>query len=63
MVHSRQYNFEDLLGLTKSLSYAPKENETYYEEFINGVKDIFDKYSKNGYVAFDFHAEMFIGEI
>lgn len=63
VVHSRQYSFEDLLGLTKSLSYAPKENETYYEEFIRGVKDIFDRYSKNGYVAFDFHTEIFIGEI
>lgn len=63
VIHSRQYTIDDLLGLTKSLSYAPKENEEYYEEFINGVKGIFDKYSENGYVTFDFHAEVFIGRV
>lgn len=63
VIHSRQYTLNDLLGLTKSLSYAPKENEEYYQEFVSGVEDIFNKYSKEGYVIFDFHAEVFIGKV
>lgn len=52
----------ELFELLKK-EYNLNENETYYEEFMNGVKGIFDKYSKNGYVTFDFNAEMFIREI
>lgn len=63
VIHSRKYSIDDLIGLTKSLSYAPKENEAYYDEFINEAKEIFDKYSVDNYVTFDFHTEMFIGQI
>ena len=30
-IHSKQYNLEMLIGLSKSLSYAPKEDEIYYD--------------------------------
>lgn len=52
-----------LIGLSKSLSYAPKEDSEYYDEFINGIITIFNKYKKDDIVSFDFHTEMFIGKV
>lgn len=52
-----------LIGLSKSLSYAPKEDSEYYDEFINGIITIFNKHKKDDIVRFDFHTEMFIGKI
>ena len=49
--------------LSKSLSYAPKEDSEYYDEFINGIITIFNKYKKDDIVHFNFHTEMFIGKI
>ena len=62
-IHAKDYTLDMLIGLTKSLSYAPKEDSEYYEEFINGIITIFNKYKKNDIVRFDFHTEMFIGKI
>lgn len=42
-IHSKQYNLEMLMSLSKSLSYGPKENEIYYDEFIKGIIEIFNK--------------------
>ena len=61
--HSNEYTLEMLIGLSKSLSYAPKENEEYYDEFINGIIDIFNKYQIEEKVCFDFHTEMYIGKV
>lgn len=63
IVHSRKYSLEELVGLTKSLSYAPSDGDELYDEFINGVVDIFERYQDSGFVNFDFHAEMFIGKV
>lgn len=62
-IHSKEYNLEMLIGLSKSLSYAPKEDEIYYDEFIKGIIEIFNKYQIDDYVRFDFHTEMYIGKV
>lgn len=62
-IHSKKYTLKMLIGFSKSLSYAPKENDEYYEEFINGIINIFNKYQKKNNVTFDFHTEMYIGKI
>lgn len=62
-IHSKQYNLEMLVGLSKSLSYAPKEGDIYYDEFIKGIIEIFNDYQNNDYVRFDFHTEIYIGRI
>lgn len=62
-MHSKTYTLHMLIGLSKSLSYAPKEDSEYYNEFIDGIISIFNKYKKDGVVRFDFHTEMFIGKI
>ena len=62
-IHSKDYTLDMLIGLTKSLSYAPKEGSEYYDKFINGIITIFNKYKKNDIVRFDFHTEMFIGKV
>ena len=62
-IHSKDYNLDMLIGLSKSLSYAPKEDSEYYDEFINGIITIFNKHKKDDIVRFDFHTEMFIGKI
>ena len=62
-IHSKLYSLEMLIGLTKSLSYAPKEESSLYVEFMEGIIKIFNKYQKNNYVCFDFHTEMYIGNV
>lgn len=62
-IHSKEYSLEMLIGLSKSLSYAPKEDENYYDEFIKGIIEIFNKYQINNHVRFDFHTEMYIGKV
>lgn len=62
-IHSKNYTSDMLIGLSKSLSYAPKEDNEYYNDFIGGIISIFNKYEKDGIVHFDFHTEMFIGKI
>ena len=62
-IHSKNYTLDMLIGLSKSLSYAPKEDSEYYNEFIDGVISIFNKYKNNDVVRFDFHTEMFIGKV
>ena len=61
--HSKNYTFNMLIGFSKSLSFAPKEGEEYYNEFIDGITTIFNKYKKNDIVQFDFNTEMYIGKI
>ncbi|MGN1380919.1 MAG: class I SAM-dependent methyltransferase [Bacilli bacterium] len=62
-IHSKEYSLEMLIGLSKSLSYAPKEDDIYYDEFVKGIIDIFNKYQNDDYVRFDFHTEMYIGKV
>ena len=62
-IHSKKYTIDMLVGLSKSLSYAQKENSEYYKEFIDGIVSIFNKYKKDDKVYFDFHTEMFIGKV
>lgn len=52
-----------LIGFSKSLSFAPKEKNEYYNDFINGIITIFNKYQKDEVVQFDFNTEMYIGKI
>lgn len=63
VIHSKKYSLKELIGLTKSLSYAPSDNNPLYDEFINEVIKIFNKYSVDDTVTFDFHTEMFIGRV
>ena len=45
------------------LWYNLKKGDEYYNEFIEGVIDIFNKYKKDDIVRFDFNTEMYIGKI
>lgn len=49
----RPYTFdrEAWLGRNFSSSYAPKEGDSNYEEFVNGLLKIFDNYSVDGVVT------------
>lgn len=61
--HDKDYNVNMLIGLSKSLSFAPKKGYKYYDEFLDGVISIFNKYKKDNVVRFDFNTEMYIGKI
>ena len=62
-IHSKKCSIDMLVGLSKSLSYAPKENSEYYKEFIDGIVSIFNKYKKDNKVHFYFYTEMLIGKV
>lgn len=61
--HDNDYNIDMLIGLSKSLSFAPKKGYQYYNEFLDGIIAIFNKYKKDDVVRFDFNTEMYIGKI
>ena len=46
--NSMEQTFEEFCGGMLSTSFAPDKTSEDYERFINDVKAIFDKYSKNG---------------
>lgn len=56
-------NCAGLLGRALSLSYTPLEGNTRYEEFIDGIKEIFAKYNLNDNVELFYKTEIFVGEL
>ena len=55
--------FEGLLGGSLSASFAPQPGEEYYEEYKNGLKDIFDRYSKEGRIEVRFVTVCYYGKL
>ncbi|WP_407310091.1 class I SAM-dependent methyltransferase [Desulfosporosinus sp. SB140] len=54
---------EEYVGGSLSSSYAPSESDENYEEFIAGLKRLFEKYSSNGKILLPNKTHVYIGEI
>ncbi|HWT27032.1 MAG TPA: methyltransferase domain-containing protein [Mobilitalea sp.] len=55
--------YEGLLGGILSASYSPKPEDDNYNDFVNGIKDIFDKYSKDDMIKAKFKTVCFYGQL
>lgn len=62
-VVQEKYDLEGLLGLGLSISSTPLPRDEDYEEFVEKVDKIFNKYSRNNQVVFDLHCNIQIGKI
>lgn len=63
MPNSQQFDFDGLKGRLLSSSYVPGKNHAQYENMLNELKVIFDKYNKNGIINFGYVTEIYTGKL
>lgn len=61
--NDRLLTLEAYIGGSLSASYAPTESDENYKEFIDGLKDLFNKYSINGNLLLPNKTHSYVGEI
>jgi ubiquinone/menaquinone biosynthesis C-methylase UbiE len=57
------YTREDFIARNLSSSYAPKENDPIYDDYIKAIADVFEKYQANGTVNYPYITRCYIGTI
>ncbi len=58
-----QFDKDGFIGRNLSSSYAPKENDKNYKEYIKALEDMFDKFSENGIMNCPHYTKYYYGEI
>ena len=61
--NDRLLSLEEYIGGSLSASYAPAEGDENYQEFIDGLKELFEKYSRDGIVLLPNKTRSYVGEI
>ncbi|MFW9922973.1 MAG: class I SAM-dependent methyltransferase [Candidatus Thorarchaeota archaeon] len=57
------FNFEGLKGRVLSSSYALKEGQEGYEQFIEDLFELYNKYQINNQVKFDYQTDLYYGRL
>ena len=57
------YTREDFIARNLSSSYAPKENDPIYDDYIKAITDVFEKRQTNGTVNYPYITRCYIGTI
>ncbi|HFK1456349.1 TPA: class I SAM-dependent methyltransferase [Bacillus cereus] len=57
------FNYESFLGRNLSASYAPKENDEEYKNFVSLLSELFEKYSKNGKIILPNLTRSYMGNV
>ncbi len=57
------FDFEGLRGRLLSSSYSPVPGEKNYEPLMTGLGRLFEKYSQDGRICFEYETEAYIGEL
>lgn len=57
------FNENDFIGRCLSSSYALKENDENYSDYVNELKNIFNKFSENGTLIMPNKTKAFIGRV
>lgn len=55
--------FEGLLGGSLSSAFAPKPGDEFYDSYVNGIKNIFNQYSKDGIIEAKFITRCYYGKL
>lgn len=57
------YTREDFIARNLSSSYAPKENDIIYNDYVKAVEEVFEKHQANGTVKYPYITRCYIGTI
>ncbi len=57
------FDYEGFLGRNLSASYAPKENDEQYKNFIFLLSELFEKYSKDGKIILPNLTRSYLGNV
>ncbi|WP_242292485.1 class I SAM-dependent methyltransferase [Bacillus cereus group sp. BfR-BA-01441] len=57
------FDYEEFLGRNLSASYAPKENDEQYKNFIFLLSELFEKYSKDGKIILPNLTRSYLGNV
>jgi Xaa-Pro aminopeptidase len=58
----QRMTLDSLISNAVSISYTPSKADKEYNEFIDKVTDLFNRYNKEGYVTFHYKTEISIGK-
>jgi len=57
------YDLDGFIGRSLSASYAPKENDKNYKSYLNALKDLFERYKKDGIISFPNITRSYLGSV
>ncbi len=57
------FDFEELAGRLRSSSYSPEEGSDTYKALIAELRVLFDRFSVNGKIPFEYLTELFVSEL
>lgn len=58
-----EYNLESFIGRNLSASYAPKNTDSNYDEFVDAITKLFVKYSKNNKIILPNITRSYLGKV
>ncbi|NUM55281.1 MAG: class I SAM-dependent methyltransferase [Candidatus Hydrogenedentes bacterium] len=61
--NEQRFDWDGLYGRAMSSSYVPAEGSAGCNEFVAGLRAVFDAHARGGIVAFEYDTRMFIGEV
>jgi len=59
----QEFNYEGLKGRLLSSSYVPTEEHPKYKEMLIELRRIFDTFSKDGMIRFEYNTNLFFGQL
>ena len=61
--NSQESDYEGLVGMLLSASYAPLRGEPLFDEMITKVSELFNRYQVGGVVTFEYVTEVYAGQL
>jgi len=61
--HNQEFDLKGVLGRISSLSYCPAQNTKQYKIIEKQITNAFNKYSKNGFIKYNYKTNAYIGKI
>lgn len=61
--NQQTFDWDGLLGRVLSSSYVPLPDSPGYAPMVKNLRVIFDRYSQEGTVAFEYNTEVYLGQI
>jgi ubiquinone/menaquinone biosynthesis C-methylase UbiE len=61
--NTQQFDWEGLQGRLLSTSYSLRPGDIHYEEMMQELKNIFDRYQKNGMIEFLYNTKLYYGHL
>lgn len=62
-VNRQEFDFAGLQGRLLSSSYSPQEGHANYQPMMARLRELYEKYQKNGIVQFDYETHTYYGQL